>query len=144
MRGKLLLCLTDLTDEDDELSCSADWMHAVDRGGFVHVSEATYLLFERMELHIRSLYNTDNVRRMSEGLRQELYTIITTDEEVAFQWSMLTVEVEEAEGEVLLGMIANLYITIGGFSFSISLMEMYKQESKKCTQKAKSLRRKLQ
>ncbi len=46
MRGKLLLCLMDLCDEDDEVSSSADWVHAVDRGGLVRVSESTYMLFE--------------------------------------------------------------------------------------------------
>ena len=56
---------------------------------------------------------------------------------------MLTVEVEEEEGAVLLGMIMDLYVTIRGFSFSKSLMEMYKQQAKKCTQKSKSLRQKL-
>ena len=61
MRGKLLLCLMELCDEDKNVSSSADWVHAVDRGGLVHVSEMTYLLFERMELIIRSIYNTDTV-----------------------------------------------------------------------------------
>ena len=34
-----LLCLMDVCDEDDEVSNSADWIHAVDRGGLCHVSE---------------------------------------------------------------------------------------------------------
>ncbi len=96
-----------------------------------------------MELLVCSVFNTDMLRGMTEGVKKELHKTITTDEDIAFHWSMLTVEVEEAEGEVLLGMIVGLYITIRGFSFSKSLMEMYKQEAKKCTQKAKSLRRKL-
>ena len=37
----------------------------------------------------------------------------------------------------------NLFITDRGFSFAKSVMEMHKQENKKCTQKSKSLRRKL-
>ena len=61
MRGKLLVCLMDLCDEVKDVSSSADWVRAVDRGGLVHVSETTYLLFERMELIIRSFYNTDTV-----------------------------------------------------------------------------------
>ena len=39
MRDKLLLCLMDLCDEDEEVSNSVDWVYAVDRGGLVHVSE---------------------------------------------------------------------------------------------------------
>ena len=45
--GKLLLCLMDLCDEDEDVSNSANWVHAVDRGGLTHISENTYLLFER-------------------------------------------------------------------------------------------------
>ena len=143
MRGKLLLCLMDLCDEDEEVSSSADWVHAVDRGGLVRVSESVYLLFERIKLLVRSVFNTDMVHRMTEAVRKDLHDTIITDEDVAFHWCMLTVEVEEAKGAVLLGMITDLYITIRGFSFSKSLMEMYKQEVKKCTQKSKSLRQKL-
>lgn len=46
MRGKLLLCLMDLCNEDEEVSSSVDWVHMIDRGGFVHVSDRTYMLFE--------------------------------------------------------------------------------------------------
>ena len=77
-----------------------------------------------------------------EGVKKQLHDTIITDEDIAFHWSILTIEVEK-EGAVLLGMMMNLFITIRGFSFSTSLMEMYKQEAKKSTQKSKSLRRKL-
>ena len=74
---------------------------------------------------------------------KQLHDTIITDENIAFHWSILTIEVEIEEGAVLLGMMVNLFITIRGFSFSKLLMEMYKQETKKSTQKSKSLRRKL-
>ena len=61
MRDKLLLCLMDLCDEDDQVSSSADWVHMVDRGGLVHISESTYMLFEQMELLVHSVFNTDMV-----------------------------------------------------------------------------------
>ncbi len=44
-KNQLLLCLMDLCDEDEDVSQSADWVRAVDRGGLVHVSENTFLLF---------------------------------------------------------------------------------------------------
>ena len=143
MKDKLLLCLMDLCDEDEEVSNSADWVHAVDRGGLTHVSENTYQLFERMEMIVRTVFNEEKAPTMSEGVKGELHSMIVSDDDIAFYWCMLTVEVEEAEGKVLLGMITELYINVRGFSFSKSLMEMYKQETKRCTQKAKSLRRKL-
>lgn len=143
MRDRLLLCLMDLCDEDDEVTSSAEWVHAVDRGGLVRVSETTYMVFERMEMIIRSVFNTETAHELSEGTRKELRTTITTDEDLAFLWCMLTVEVEEAEGAVLLEMLTDLFITVRGFSFSKSVMELYKQTAKKSTQKSKSLRRKL-
>ena len=103
MRDKLLLCLMDLCDEDDDVSSSADWVHAVDRGGLVHVSESTYSLFERMELIIHSVYNIGTVRAMTEGVKKELHETIITDEDVALHWSILTIEVEAAEGKFSLG-----------------------------------------
>ena len=136
LRGKLFLCLMDLCDEDDDTSGSADWVHAVDRGGLVRVSESIYLLFERMELIIRTVFNTDTVHTMTEGVKKDLQETIMSDADIAFHWSMLTVEVEDVEGAVLLEMIVGLFITIRGFSFSKSLMEMYKQEVKKSTQKS--------
>ena len=69
-----------------------------------------------------------------EGVKKQLHDTIITDEDIAFHWSILTVEVEKEEGAVLLGMMVNLFITIRGFSFSKSL-EMYKQEAKESTQK---------
>ena len=142
MRDRLLLCLMDLCDEDEEVSTSAEWVHTVDRGGLCVYVKAR-LCSERMELIVRSMFNTDMVCTMTDGIKKELHKTIVADEDVAFHWSMLTVEVEDAEGTVLLAMIVDLFITIRGFSFSKSLMEMYKQETRRCTQKAKSLRRKL-
>ena len=77
-----------------------------------------------------------------EGVKKQLHDTIITDEDIAFHWSILTIEVEKEEGAVLLAMMVNLFITIRGF-FSKLLMEMYKQEAKKSTQKSKPLRRKL-
>ena len=140
MKEKLRLSLMDLCNEDKEVSNSADWVHAVDRGGLVRVSENTYLVFERMVLIVRTVFNKEKANTRVKG---ELHSVIVSDDDIAFHWCMLTVEVEEAESKVLLELIADLYINIRGFSFSKSLMEMYKQETKRCTQKAKSLRQKL-
>ena len=78
-----------------------------------------------------------------EGVKKQPHDTIITDEDIAFHWSILTIEMEREEGAVLLGMMVNLSITIRGFSFSKSLMEMYKQEAKMPIQKSKSLRWKL-
>ena len=92
---------------------------------------------------VRSIFNEENATTLTDGVKGELHSIIVSDDDIGFYWCMLTIEVEEAEGKVLLEMIVNMYINLRGFSFSKALMEMYKQETKSCTQKSKSLRHKL-
>lgn len=70
----------DLCDEDEEASSSANWVHTVDRGGLLRVSESTFMLFERMELIVRSMFNTEMMCTMNEGIKKELHDPITTDE----------------------------------------------------------------
>ena len=48
---------------------------------------------------------------MTDGVKGELHTMIVSDDDIAFHWCMLTVEVEETEGKVLLKMIADLTST---------------------------------
>ena len=69
MMEKLLLCLLDLCDENEEVSSSADWVYAVERGGLVRIIESMYMLFERMELLVRLVFNTDMVHRMTKVVR---------------------------------------------------------------------------
>ena len=54
----LLLCLMDLCDED--ASSSADWVHAVNRGGLCLVSENTAMLFHEIELLVRKVFQRKN------------------------------------------------------------------------------------
>ena len=78
----------DLCDEDEEVTSSTDWVHMIDRGGLVRVSEGTYMLFEWMELLVRSVFNTDMVHRMTEGVKKELHDTIITDEDIAACWQL--------------------------------------------------------
>ena len=54
---------------------------------------------------------------------------------------MLTTDIEEDKAKVLLTMIVDLFVTVRGFFFTKSFMEMYKQVTKKSTQKSKALRK---
>ena len=140
MKDKILFCLMDLCDEDDAPAYPSDWINAIDRGGLVCVSENTCLLFHSIERVVRRVYNRETMETMTDGVKQRLSDAVLADDDVRFYWCLQSVEIGDAEGEVLLKMIVNLF---RGFSFAKSVMEMYKQENKKCTQKSKSLRRKL-
>ncbi len=63
--------------------------------------------------------------------------------DVAFYWCLACIEAEEEEKKELLSRIVDLWVTIRGFSFARSWMELYKQASKKGTQCAKALKKEL-
>ena len=56
---------------------------------------------------------------------------------------MISSDADEPESNELLHMIVELYVTIRGFSFASSIVEMYKKRSKKVLQKGKGLRKEL-
>ena len=107
---------------------SEEWTNSVDRGGLKHVNNMTYMLFVEMELVLRRHLNS---RRASElcDLKEAIAKIIS-DDDVLFYWSMLSVDWEEEEAQVLLHMIAEHWMTLRGFSFASAFMEKYKQRRK--------------
>ena len=84
-----------------------------------------------------------SVEAFSEGMKSEIIKNICLDEDVLFFWTILGAAWSKEEEECLLPMIVELWITIRGFSFANSLMELYKQSSKKTVQKSKGLRKKV-
>ena len=73
---------------------------------------------------------------ISDGFKDMLVEAITSDKDVLFYWSILSAEWEEEES-VLLTMIIDLWISIRGFSFAGSWLEIYKQSNKKNSSKIK-------
>ena len=82
----------------------------------------------------------DNMREMNNTFRQELSTEIKEDDDVQFHWIMLSSSMEEEVSHNILDSMIYLYITVRGFSFVSSVLERYKREAKKGTQKVKTLR----
>ena len=56
----LLLCLMDLCNEDEDASSSADWVHAVNRGGHCLVSENTAMHFYEIKLLVCKVFQGKN------------------------------------------------------------------------------------
>ena len=143
----LLLCMMDLTDEDDETSSSADWLHAIDRGGLCRVSEGTVMLFHEIELLVRRVFHKDSPQltcaELTCNLKEKVIQSTLTDGNIQFHWCLLTSDIEDEKATIILKMIVELFVTIRGFSFAKSFMEMYKQSTKKSTQKSKALRKKI-
>ena len=76
---------------------------------------------------------------MDDTFRQQVLTEIKEDDDVQFQWIMLPCGMDEVSDNVL-DCIIYLYITLRGFSFTSSILEIREEKKKKGTQKAKTLR----
>ena len=76
---------------------------------------------------------------MNDEFRSTLTKSVVDDDDVCFHWSIASAGVEEDVVERLLEGVVKLYITVRGFSFASSVLEMYKKEGKTATQKKKTL-----
>ena len=143
LKDELTLCLKELKDESNDVRhASEDWLHDIDRGGLVHVSDMTYMLFTAMEQALRPCLG--NMERTSVLEVKEVSKTIQSEENVLFYWSIISVNWEEETAEVLLCMIVEHWITLRGVSTASALIEKYKQQSKKNVQKSKGVRKRLQ
>ena len=104
----------------------------------MHISNEAFRLFLSIELSVRYL-TVKNTASMDNTFKEYLTKCIVEDEDVAFYWCLLGYSGDEY-GETCLNMIVDKWVTIRGFSFARSMIEMYKQAAKKGTEKAKSLR----
>ena len=102
-----------------------------------------YFLFVAMEDEVRSHLRCHGVHK-TEGIKEKLMHSIMNNEEVLFHWEMVCANWEEEESRALFAMVVNLWVTMRGFVFASSWMELYKQRNKKSMQKSKGLRKKLQ
>ena len=140
----MILFICDLSgDEWDEEQGTEEWTNAIDRGGLWHVSDSTYLIFYLMEEEIRKLLIADNAKTLNADTKMRLIDAVLSNEDLLFQWSLLTATLGDEVGNIILKKLADLYITIRGFAFASSCLELYKQQHKKRTQKSKALRKKL-
>ena len=73
---------------------------------------------------------------------ENIVCVIKEDIDVRSTWEAISEDFGERE-EVLLNDIVSLYVTLRGFSYTKSWMEMYKQETKATLQKSKGLRKKI-
>ena len=120
-----------------------DWLNASDRGGLVHVDDNTYLLFCEIEMVVRRHFNRATAHTLDCSSKESLLNAIVQEEDVQFQWCMMTTTIHDATASTLLIMLCELYMTIRGHSFAGSCVELYKKSSKRALQKGKELRKEL-
>ena len=144
LNQQMIKCLDGLIEDRRELhgevSLSAEWMEIIDRGGLCHVKNGTFYLFNAMEEEVREHFRLSRVHQMSEGYKDRVISAIIENEEVQFQWSVLTSDIPTKEADDVLLMMTKLWTTIRGFSFASDWLEFYKQNKQLSIQKSKPLR----
>lgn len=141
-KDDLLLGIVDLIDDDylATESASSSWVKIVDRGGLVHVHESVYSVFLNIELIVRFYLQKEKATTLPSNLKDKIMYEIIHDAEIL---SLIEIELEACDRMLLLEKVTELYITIRGFSFARSCIELHKQSSKKTLQKSRALRSKL-
>ena len=121
-KGIRLSCTKALLKEEDgeePESQSATWVNEVDRGGLWHVICG----HGRGDL---GAFLSWCYRRC----RERLCTAVSSDDEVLFHWCLLTAQSEEVHAQTVFDMLVSMWITVRGFAFASTFVEMYKQEKR--------------
>ena len=84
--------------------------------------------------HIGELQSQDN-------MKQKMLEYLMHHGDVLFQWSFLTTSISDSVALLLLERILRLYVTVRGFGFATSCVEMFKQNTKQSFQRKKALRK---
>lgn len=131
-------------DEMDEDEGTETWTNAIDRGGLWHISDETHALFLIIEDEIRFHLKVTSLTKLDESTRKTILDSTLKNEDLLFQWTLISTNAEDSIGSDLLRRICTLYLTVRGFAFASSCLELYKQRHKKQVQKSKALRRDVQ
>jgi len=115
---------------------SSDWINAIDRGGLVHITDSCYQLFLSIETVTRLKMKATNAV-MNDSFLQHLINLINSDNDVLFNWTMITGD--ESENQEVLGEIVKLWIKTRGFSFAKSIAEKYRQAARRGLRRLKVL-----
>lgn len=140
LKEELILCLRDMTEDDNTPDCSEDWTNLIDRGGLKHVNNVMYMLMATMEIEVRQHLPRGPT---TENLKEKIMENILKNEDVMFYWALLSANWDEEAGHALLPMTADLWVTMRGFSYVSAWMEQHKKISKKNIQKSKGIRKRL-
>ena len=131
-KDDLIICVNDMCGREVNEEGTEDWLNAIDRGGLWHVNDQTYSLFYTLEYLVRAYFA---VHAHTAGSKQALTAILESNEDVRFQWCMITASIDDKDATELLHRLIELYITIRRFSFATSCVEFYKTSHKKSLQK---------
>ena len=122
------------------MDATRQWITSVDRGGLTKVTDEAFQCFCDIEIAIRRYLKVNNTRDMNEQFSKKVIDGVLNDENLLFNWCFAAGCIDQEIADQCLEKIVQKWFVIRGFSFAKSLMEMYKQASRKGTDKAKPLR----
>jgi len=116
-------------------------MCSIDRGGLIRITENMHHALMAIEAVTRSFYANSKAHQMDASYKDKITEEVINESDVQFHWSQAASNMHEEDSkEIILCELVTNWITIRGFSFTKSILERYKQETKKGTQKSKALR----
>lgn len=134
--------LKELCNEDDDMEPaeSEEWLCSIDRGGLIRVTEDMYQALLAIECITKTFYQKSLAHKMDDSYKEKVIDGVIDASEVQLKWTLASSSMQEENRELILEQIVTQWVTIRGFSFTKSILEKYKKETKKGTQKAKPLR----
>lgn len=141
---EVVVALNDLVESvDQEAEESEEWLGSIDRGGLIYITNSTFQCLCAIEYALRRHMCLKHAHEFNTKNKEKMAKSVENDEDVQFHWTMVSVEMDDDISDKLLHLIIDKWITIRGFSFAMSIMEMYKLQEKQGTQKLKRLRHKV-
>lgn len=143
-KDSMIQCLEEISGATDEDRDAEEWTRSIDRGGLWRINDDVFNLFLIMEEEIRQKLTKDSASKLKEGTKAEILDGLLQNEDLLFQWCFVVrTSVDNESSPILLKQITELYLTVRGFAFATSCLELYKQANKKTLQKKKALRKEL-
>ena len=135
-----------VSEKNDFLDYTKEWLSKVNRGSLFPLNDTTFMLFTEIEKQTRHFLTCHMLKTSTsqEELQEDVIKKITDNDNVQFQWALISQCIEKKEDACcLLDEIVKLYVTIRGFSVAAMWMEIYKTETKQSTKKSVELRKHL-
>ena len=140
----MIQCLEEINGETNEDCDTDEWIRLIDRGGLWQVNDEVFSLFVIMEEEICQKLKRVSASELKDSTKTEILDGLLKNEDLLFQWCFIArTAVDNDSSPILLKLIVELYLTVRGFAFASSCLELYKQAHKKTLQKKKPLRKKL-
>ena len=95
-KDEMICCIFSLAGDEMADEGTESWVNHIDRGGLWHISDSTYVLFVIMEEQIRRYFTTRVMTVLGEDTKHQIHDNLMNDNDVLFQWTLLTTMVEDS------------------------------------------------